>query len=182
MRVDAADLEGVILIRPDVREDSRGFFLESWHHDRYRAAGIDVEFVQDNHAQSRIGVLRGLHAQHPIDQGKLVRAIRGSIFDVAVDIRRGSSSFGSWFGVHLSTDNHQQIYIPPGFAHGYCVLSDVAEIEYKCTDYYSPENELTILWSDPDIGIEWPVDHPILSEKDAAAPTLKELGDRLPTS
>ncbi|MEE8527000.1 MAG: dTDP-4-dehydrorhamnose 3,5-epimerase [Gammaproteobacteria bacterium] len=180
MRVKPAQLADVLIIEPQSFEDERGFFFESWNRQRYAAAGIDVDFVQDNHARSVKGVLRGLHAQHPHDQGKLVRALNGEIFDVAVDIRKGSPAFGKWVGIELSATNRRQFFVPPGFAHGYCVLSTEADVEYKCTDYYSPDDEITIAWNDPDIGIEWPLTNPIVSSKDIDAQTLKDLAHRLP--
>ncbi len=180
MRVKPAQLADVLIIEPQSFEDDRGFFFESWNRQRYAAAGIDVDFVQDNHARSVKGVLRGLHAQHPHDQGKLVRALNGEIFDVAVDIRKGSPAFGKWVGIELSATNRRQFFVPPGFAHGYCVLSTEADVEYKCTDYYSPDDEITIAWNDPDIGIEWPLTNPIVSSKDIDAQTLKDLAHRLP--
>ncbi|HLJ11915.1 MAG TPA: dTDP-4-dehydrorhamnose 3,5-epimerase [Planctomycetaceae bacterium] len=160
------ELAGVVLIEPRVFEDARGFFMESFHKPRFAAAGIDVEFVQDNHSRSRQGVLRGLHYQIKHPQGKLVRAIRGKVFDVAVDLRRSSPGFGRWYGCELSESNRRQMYIPPGFAHGFCVTSDVAEVIYKCTEVYSPEDERTLLWNDPALGVDWPIASPTLSPKD----------------
>ena len=180
MRVEPAQLAGVLIIEPRSFDDKRGFFFESWHRQRYAAAGIDIDFVQDNHAHSANRVLRGLHAQHPHDQGKLVRVLNGEVFDVAVDIRKGSPAFGKWMGIDLSATNRRQLFIPPGFAHGYCVLSGEADIEYKCTDYYSPDDEITIAWNDPGIGIGWPLTNPVVSSRDAAARTLEDLIDRLP--
>jgi len=174
------ELPGVILIEPDVHRDPRGFFLESYHARKYGQGGVTESFVQDNHSFSKRGTLRGLHAQLTRPQGKLVRAIEGSVYDVAVDIRRGSPSFGSWMGVTLSGENFQQLYIPPGFAHGFCVTSEVAQIEYKCTDFYDPGGEISIAWNDPAIGIEWPIQEPSLSPRDERAPGLHELEDRLP--
>ncbi|MHC4846530.1 MAG: dTDP-4-dehydrorhamnose 3,5-epimerase [Planctomycetota bacterium] len=172
-------LSGVLIVEPDVHRDDRGFFLESYHREKYRAAGIDLDFVQDNHSKSERGTLRGLHAQWRKPQGKLVRVLAGEIFDVAVDARKGSPTFGQWVGATLSSDNHHQIWVPPGFVHGFCVTSDLAEVEYKCTDVYDPGGELGVIWNDPDIGIEWPVDQPLLSAKDAAAPRLKDVHDKL---
>jgi len=168
-------IPGLILIEPLVYEDSRGVFMELYRHELFRDAGIDAGFVQDNFARSTAGVLRGLHYQHPHGQGKLVFVPRGKIFDVAVDIRRGSPTFGQWYGCELSEENHRQFWIPEGFAHGYCVLSDSADVMYKCTDYYHPECEGTLLWNDPDIGIEWPVRKPLVSEKDVAGMRLKDV-------
>lgn len=174
------DLPGVLLIQPRVFKDDRGFFLETWHQGRWSEAGHDVSFVQDNHSQSREGTLRGLHCQLQQPQGKLVRCVRGAIFDVAVDIRVGSPRFGKWAAFELTEDNFRQVYIPEGFAHGFLVLSDVAEVEYKCTDFYHPASELSILWKDPDLAIPWPRQNPVLSEKDRQAPRLKDVMGRLP--
>jgi len=174
-------LPGVILVQPAVHGDPRGFFLETYHHEKYAAGGIGATFVQDNHSKSKGGTLRGLHAQldaHP--QGKLVRAVEGEIFDVAVDARRGSPTFGKWHGELLSADNFRQLYVPMGFLHGFCVLSDSAQVEYKCTDVYDPADELTVRWDDPEIGIDWPVGEPLLSDRDRTAPLLAEVMDRLP--
>ena len=180
MNILPTTLSGVFIIEPDVYRDERGWFLETYHADKYQDAGIPLSFVQDNCSSSVRGTLRGLHAQMSRPQGKLVRVIRGEIFDVAVDIRRGSPTFASWESVKLTADNFKQIYIPPGFAHGFCVLSDIAEVEYKCTDVYVPGDELTIAWNDPEIGIHWPLEFPILSPKDRAGQSLKELWDKLP--
>jgi len=153
MKFIETDIPGVIIIDPQVFRDDRGFFLESFHHKKYRAGGIDATFVQDNHSRSQRGTIRGLHAQFNQPQGKLVRVIEGEIFDVAVDIRRGSPTFGKWIGVRLSAENFRQVYIPPGFAHGFSVTSDVAQVEYKCTDFYDPLSEISIQWNDPDLAI-----------------------------
>ncbi len=177
MKVHATDLPGVLLVEPRVHRDHRGFFLETYHRAKYAEQGLDATFVQDNHSRSAAGILRGLHAQGRHPQGKLVRAVEGSIFDVAVDIRRGSPTFGHWVGFELSADDFRQLYVPPGFAHGFCVLSDAAQVEYKCTDFYAPGDELTVLWNDPEIGIDWPVAEPVLSDKDRNAPTLAELAE-----
>ncbi len=176
MRVTPTELDGVLVIEPKVFGDDRGFFLETYRRDRYREAGIPYEFVQDNHSRSNKGVLRGLHFQEPTPQGKLVRVVRGAIFDVAVDIRRGSPGFGRWTGVELTGDNHRQIWIPPGFAHGFLTLIDATHVSYKCTDYYAPQHERTLLWSDPGIGIVWPGLNaaPQLSANDAAGVLLSE--------
>ena len=168
-------LDGVLIIEPDVHRDARGFFLESWHQGKYREAGLPGTFVQDNHSRSVRGTLRGLHAQLERPQGKLVRAVRGEIFDVAVDIRPGSKSFGRWVSATLSEDNFRQIFVPKGFAHGFCVLSEIAEIEYKCTDFYDRTDEIGLRWNDPEIGIAWPLQNPTLSPKDAALPSLSEM-------
>jgi dTDP-4-dehydrorhamnose 3,5-epimerase len=173
-------LPGVLLVEPTVFRDERGFFLEVFHAGKFAAQGLDVAFVQDNHSLSRQGTLRGLHVQLPKSQGKLVRCTRGAVFDVAVDIRRGSPTFAGWFGIELSADNFRQLWVPPDFAHGFCVLSESAEIEYKCTELYDPAADVAIAWDDPAIGIAWPVGEPVLSPKDAAAKRLAELGDRLP--
>jgi len=170
------EIPDLILIEPRVFEDERGFFMEFYNLKDFNQSGIDAEFVQDNHSHSRKGVLRGLHYQlRPMEQGKLVRCVRGIIFDVAVDIRRGSPTYGEWVGVILSEENKNMLYIPPGFAHGFCVLSNEADVIYKVTNFYSPEHERGIIWNDPDIGIEWPIKDPILSERDSKLPTLKEV-------
>ena len=172
MKVTTCDLPGLLIIEPDVFGDNRGFFLESWSRQRYREAGLDFDFVQDNFSLSRRGTLRGLHFQNPLAQGKLVSVLQGEVFDVGVDIRRGSPTFGRWFGMTLSAENKRQFYLPPGFAHGFLVLSEMALFHYKCTDYYSPKDEQGFRWDDPDVGIKWPVENPILSQRDAAAPRL----------
>jgi dTDP-4-dehydrorhamnose 3,5-epimerase len=161
-------LAGVLIIEPSVFDDPRGFFFESYHADRYAVAGLPERFVQDNHSRSLPGTLRGLHYQLLHPQGKLIRVISGSVFDVAVDIRRGSPSFGRWVGTELSAANKRQLYIPPGFAHGFCVPDEVSELEYKCSDYYVPQDERGIVWNDPTLAIEWPVTSPLLSAKDRA--------------
>jgi len=173
-------LPGVLIIEPEVYRDERGWFLETYHAGKYQDGGIPLAFVQDNCSSSVRGTLRGLHAQTARPQGKLVRVTRGEIFDVAVDIRCGSPTFASWESVTLTAENFKQIYIPPGFAHGFCVLSDVAEVEYKCTNVYTPGDEISIAWNDKDIGIQWPLDSPILSSKDAAGQSLKALWNKLP--
>lgn len=180
MRFLATELPGVLLIEPDVHKDARGFFLETFHARRYAEGGVLGPFVQDNHSHSTRGTLRGLHAQLARPQGKLVRAVSGEMFDVAVDIRRGSPSFGRWVGTTLSGANFRQLYVPPGFAHGFCVLSDEVDVEYKCTAFYDAADEISLLWNDPELAIRWPSDAPILSEKDARARPLRELIDRLP--
>jgi len=181
MKILTTKLPGVLIIEPDVFRDERGWFLETYHAPKYQDGGIPLSFVQDNYSSSVRGTLRGLHAQMSRPQGKLVRVVRGEIFDVAVDIRRGSPTFASWESVLLSSDNFKQIYIPPGFAHGFCVLSDVAEVEYKCTDVYTPGDEIMIAWNDQQIGIQWPLESPILSHKDAAGQSLEALWDKLPS-
>jgi dTDP-4-dehydrorhamnose 3,5-epimerase len=180
MIVRATRLPGVLVIEPTVYQDERGFFLETFHHDRYREAGIATTFVQDNHSSSVRGTLRGLHLQRTRQQAKLVRALRGSVIDVAVDVRVGSPSFGQWVAETLSEDNFRQMFIPAGFAHGFCVLSDRADVAYKCSDYYAADDEMAVAWNDPAIGIDWPIEEPILSERDRRAPRLEDLHDRLP--
>jgi dTDP-4-dehydrorhamnose 3,5-epimerase len=183
MKVIETTIPGVLVIEPKVFGDERGWFLESWQARRYADRGVPAEMVQDNQAYSRHGVLRGLHIQHPHAQGKLVQVLRGEVFDVAVDVRRGSPSFGRWVGVALSGENRRQLWVPPGFAHGYCVTGEDALFTYKCTDYYHPENELSVAWDDPAIAIEWPLTgDPVLSQKDAGAPRLSEIpAQRLPS-
>jgi len=170
MHIQETSLHGAYIIEPDVFGDHRGFFKETWQRDRYEDQRVGADYVQDNISRSVRGTLRGLHYQMVQTQGKLVQAFSGRIFDVAVDMRRSSPTFGKWHGEILSSENHKQLYVPPGFAHGFCVLSDVAEVFYKCTDFYHPESERTLLWNDPDLGIEWPLAEmgvePILSEKD----------------
>ncbi|MDP6392021.1 MAG: dTDP-4-dehydrorhamnose 3,5-epimerase [Arenicellales bacterium] len=168
-------LDGVVVVEPKVFPDERGFFLESFNARHFAAAGLPTEFVQDNHSRSTRSVLRGLHYQYPAWQGKLVRSLLGEIFDVAVDIRRASPTFGQWFGTVLSADNKKQLYVPPGYAHGFCVLSDVAEMAYKCTALYEPADDAAVRWNDPQIGIDWPISSPVLSAKDNEAPMLKEI-------
>ncbi len=175
------ELPGVIVVEPTVHRDERGFLLESYHAQRYREGGIAVEFVQDNHSRSSRGTLRGLHAQTNQPQHKLVRVLLGEIYDVAVDVRRGSPTFGKHFAATLSADNFRQLFIPVGFVHGFAVTSEVAEVEYKCSDFYSPTSELGIAWNDPEIGIPWPIENPELSAKDREAPRLSEIDPkRLP--
>jgi dTDP-4-dehydrorhamnose 3,5-epimerase len=181
MKAVPTELPGVLIVEPDVFRDGRGYFLESYHHVKYAEAGIPGAFVQDNHSHSLRGTLRGLHAQVLKPQGKLVRAVDGEMFDVAVDARRGSPTFARWVGVVLSGENFRQLYIPPGFLHGFCVLSDRVHVEYKCTDVYSPGDELSVAWDDPQIGITWPVERPVLSAKDARAPRLADVLQRLPS-
>ena len=175
MKVSPTRLPGVLVFEPDSHGDDRGFFLETFHVDRYREhIGVSHTFVQDNHSRSSRGVLRGLHAQREHPQGKLVRVSRGEVFDVAVDIDPKSPTFGQWVGERLSDSNHRQLWIPPGYAHGFVVLSETADFEYKCTDYYHPADEIGVRWDDPDIGIDWPISDPVLSAKDAALPRLRE--------
>jgi len=167
-------LADVLILEPKVFGDARGFFFESFNaHDFAQATGVQAEFVQDNHSKSRQGVLRGLHYQISHPQGKLVRVTQGEVFDVAVDLRRSSPGFGRWVGVHLSADNHRQLWVPPGFAHGFVVLSETAEFLYKTTDYWYPEHERSLRWNDPALAIDWPLQgEPLLAAKDAQAPTL----------
>ena len=174
MNVQRCQLEGLLIIEPKVFGDARGFFLESWNRDRYRAAGLDADFVQDNISFSRRGILRGLHFHNPKPQGKLLQVLLGEVFDVAVDIRRSSPTFGKWYGLVLSAENKRQFYVPPGFAHGFVVLSETALFQYKCTEFYAPKDEMAIRWDDPDIGIEWPLSEPLLSERDAKGLRLGE--------
>ena len=176
MNVVQTKLDGCVIIEPKVFGDDRGFFLETFQAERYaQQAEITLPFVQDNHSRSSIGVLRGLHYQKKKPQGKLVRVVRGAVFDVAVDIRKGSRTFGQWEGIVLSEDNKKQFWVPPGFAHGFLLLSETADFEYKCTDYYDPSDEGVILWSDSDLHITWPMDNPKLSDKDANAENLADL-------
>ena len=175
MTVQEFELPGLLLFTPDVYGDDRGFFLETWNAERYREHGLDVDFVQDNVSYSTHGVLRGLHYQDPHPQGKLVMVLRGEIFDVAVDIHEDSATFAEWQGVTLSGENRQQLYVPPGYAHGFVVTGEEALVHYKCTDFYHPEAEGTIRWDDPAIGVDWPVEEPILSEKDAAGNLIEKV-------
>ncbi len=183
MKITESALPGVLLLAPKVHGDARGFFMETWRESLLQEAGVDVRFVQDNHSRSQRGVLRGLHYQLVQPQGKLVRVSRGAVFDVAVDVRVGSPHFGRWYGVVLDDVDHRMMYVPPGFAHGFCVLSDTADFLYKCTDYYHPTSEQGVAWNDPDIGIVWPDMgvEPTLSHKDQATPRLRDQPhDRLP--
>ena len=176
MNIVQTSLQDCVIIEPKVFGDERGFFLETFHTSRYAdLAGISLPFVQDNYSRSAKGVLRGLHFQKTKLQGKLVSVVRGEVYDVAVDIRKGSSTFGQWVGVILSEENKKQLWVPPGFAHGFVVLSEIADFEYKCTDYYDPSDEGSILWNDPDLAISWPVENPILSDKDINANKLADL-------
>ena len=180
MKVLPTRLPGVMIVEPDVYRDARGYFFETFHAQKYAEGSIPGPFVQENSSHSMRGILRGLHAQVIRPQGKLVRASSGEIFDVAVDIRQNSPTFATWVGVRLSSRNFLQLYIPPGFAHGFCVLSDVAELEYKCTDFYEPSGEITVCWNDPIIRIDWPIESPVLSTKDRTAPNLDQVTDKLP--
>jgi len=181
MKVEAATIPGLLIIEPTVHGDDRGFFMESYSRDRYAAAGIPDEFVQDNVSLSSKGILRGLHLQRPNDQGKLCFVLEGEVFDVAVDVRVGSPTFGQWEGVTLSSENKRQLYIPPGFAHGFCVISEWAMFSYKCTDFYAAPSEIGIAWDDPEIGIDWPIESPQLSDKDQQNRPLRDIpADSLP--
>jgi len=176
MQVHTTPLSEVRLIEPKVFGDQRGHFFETWHSQRYAEHGVPRAFVQDNVSRSQRGILRGLHLQEPFGQGKLVQVLDGEVFDVAVDVRVGSPTFGRWFAARLSADNHKQLYIPEGFAHGFCVLSDSALLHYKCTELYHPEAELSVAWDDPELGIAWPLTTPpILSVKDAKALRLRDI-------
>ena len=175
IKVTKTDIDGLIIIEPTVHGDNRGYFMETYNENDMKEAGVDVRFVQDNQSMSKKGVLRGLHFQKQFPQGKLVRVIRGAVFDVALDLRKDSPTFGKWHGVELSAENKKQFYLPPGFAHGFLVLSDEAEFCYKATDFYHPNDEGGIAWNDPEIGVEWPeIDEILLSEKDKVNMTLKE--------
>ena len=179
MRVVSTDLPGVLILEPVVHRDARGFFLETYNIASFAAAGLDVSFVQDNHSSSVRDTLRGLHAQRTKPQGKLVRVIQGEIWDVAVDLRPDQSTFGKWTATTLSSENFRQMYIPPGFAHGFCVLSPTAQVEYKCTALYDPSDEIGVAFDDPDIAIPWPVASPVLSERDKRLPRLADVRARL---
>lgn len=174
MKVQPTELPGVLLLEPRVFGDSRGFFVETFHAQRYTDAGIPGPFVQDNLSRSVRGTLRGLHFQEPNGQGKLVQVLAGAVWDVVVDVRKGSPTFGRWMAAELSSGNKWQLWIPPGFAHGFCVLSDSADFFYKCTSLYAPESERSVAWDDPDLAIPWPVKEPLLSVKDQRAPRLKD--------
>ena len=174
MQVTATGHPEILLIEPDVFPDARGFFMESFHARKYAAHGIPERFVQDNQSRSTRGVLRGLHYQLEHPQGKLIRVVSGEVFDVAVDIRKDSPHFGQWVGITLSAENQQQLYVPPGFAHGFCTLSEQADFLYKCTDFYAPGDEYGIAWNDPDIGIDWPDMDYLLSDKDRDFPLLRD--------
>lgn len=181
MRINATPLPGVLIVHPPLFRDDRGYFLEVWRHDRFQAAGIPDVFVQDNQSRSAAGTLRGLHWQWRKPQAKLVRVISGRIFDVVVDVRRGSPHFGRWFGLQMAAEDFTSLYVPVGFAHGFCVLSDTAEVAYKCSDVYDPGGETGLLWNDPAVGIEWPVASPLLSARDRQHPPLDPArGDLLP--
>jgi dTDP-4-dehydrorhamnose 3,5-epimerase len=174
VRVEPTSLPGVMIVEPRVFADPRGFFMETYQKARFEEAGLAHEFVQDNQSHSIRGTLRGLHYQIQHPQGKLVRVVRGEVFDVAVDLRRSRPTFGRWIGIYLSEENKRQLYIPPGFAHGFCVISEEADFFYKCTDYYHPESERTVLWNDAALGIDWPVREPLVSDKDRQGAPLSE--------
>ena len=176
MKVTESGIKGVFIIEPDVYEDDRGFFMETFHNERYRKLlGINLDFVQDNISRSSKNVLRGMHFQKNYPQGKIVKASRGEILDVVVDLRKGSPTYGTWESFRLSEKNKLQVWIPPGFAHGFLVMSDSADFEYKCTEYYHPEDELCLMWNDPEVAIDWTINDPILSEKDKKGLSLKDL-------
>lgn len=174
MIIETTPLPGLLRVQPDVFGDERGFFQETWHQRRYAEVGLDRQFVQDNLSWSRRGILRGLHFQNPGPQGKLVYVLQGEVFDVAVDVRADSPTFGQWYGETLSAENHRQLFVPEGFAHGFCVTSETALFAYKCTGFYDPGSEHSLLWNDPDIGIRWPLEQPELSPKDRQG---RPLGD-----
>jgi dTDP-4-dehydrorhamnose 3,5-epimerase len=181
MKVTPLELPEVLLIEPKLMGDARGYFAETWQERRYAEAGIKERFVQDNLSRSRHGILRGLHLQHPNDQGKLVYVLEGEVFDVAVDVRVGSPTFGRWVSQRLTSADHRQMYVPPGFAHGFCVISETALFAYKCTDLYSPAHELGVVWNDPALAIPWPVAEPLVSDKDRNHPKLAQIDrNRLP--
>lgn len=173
-------LEGLSLIEPEVHGDDRGFFVETFSLDAWKAMGVETEFVQHNHSRSGKGILRGLHFQTSPGQAKLIRCPRGSIFDVAVDLRRGSATYGEWEGYVLDDEKHRQLFVPAGFAHGFCVISDLADVSYLVSSLYDPETEAGIRWNDPEVGVEWPVDEPLLSQRDVGAPLLSEIAGDLP--
>lgn len=179
MKIIPTNLKDVVIIEPHVFADPRGFFMETYHFDRYRKAGIDCTFVQDNLSYSIKGTLRGLHYQIRYPQAKLVSVVSGDIYDVVVDIRKGSPAFGKWVGIYLSARDKRQLFIPEGYAHGFCVTSDTALFSYKCSNFYNPDDEGGILWSDPDIAIDWPTEAPIVSDKDRHLPRLVDLTDEL---
>ena len=176
MKVTESGIKGVFIIEPDVYEDDRGFFMETFHNERYRKLlGINLDFVQDNISRSSKNVLRGMHFQKNYPQGKIVKASRGEILDVVVDLRKDSPTYGTWESFRLSEKNKLQVWIPPGFAHGFLVMSDSADFEYNCTEYYHPEDEHCLMWNDPEVAIDWPINDPILSEKDKKGLSLKDL-------
>jgi dTDP-4-dehydrorhamnose 3,5-epimerase len=174
------EIEGLVLVEPEVHGDERGFLVETYSSEAWRELGIDSEFVQDNHSRSGANILRGLHFQTVPGQAKLVRCLRGRIWDVAVDLRRGSPSYGRWEGHELDDERHRQLYVPVGFAHGFCVLTDVADVHYRLSSYYDPATEAGFAWDDPDVAVEWPLAEPRVSERDRTAPRLAEITDELP--
>jgi dTDP-4-dehydrorhamnose 3,5-epimerase len=180
MKSLSTKLPGVVLLEPDVHGDDRGFMVETYRRDRWPELGVDVEFVQHNHSRSARGTLRGLHFQTEPGQAKLVRCPRGRIFDVAVDLRRGSPTYGQWEGHELDDERHRQLFVPAGFGHGFAVLSEEADVSYLLSSVYDPATEAGIAWDDPDVGVEWPLDEPLLSERDKAAPRLAEVAETLP--
>ncbi len=183
LRVEKTPVAGLVIVEPEVHADARGYFMESYNRREFRAAGIDVDFVQDNQARSVRGTLRGLHFQKTHPQAKLVRVLSGRVFDAAVDLRESSPTFGRWHGITLDEESHRQFFVPAGFAHGYLVLSDTAVFAYKCSDFYHPEDEGGLRWDDPDVGIQWPLEgiaKPLLSEKDRRMPAFKDLEFRYP--
>jgi dTDP-4-dehydrorhamnose 3,5-epimerase len=175
MNVITCDIPGLVVIEPRVFGDARGYFMETWNQQRYHDAGLDWNFVQDNISFSRRGILRGLHFQNPKGQGKLVFALQGEVFDVAVDLRKSSPTFGRWHGLTLSAENRRQFFVPAGFAHGFAVLSETAMFAYKCTEFYNPQNEMSLLWNDPEVGVQWPLAAPQLSEKDLRGVRLRDI-------
>jgi len=175
LKIAKTELDGLLLVQPSVFRDERGYFFESWSRERYGQGGIETDFVQDNVSFSSRGVLRGMHFQNPVPQAKLVSVLQGAVFDVAVDLRRASPTFARWFGVELSAENNRQLYIPEGFAHGFVVLSDTAIFSYRCSGYYSPAQERSLRWDDPEIGIRWPVGEVMVSPRDADAPLLADI-------
>lgn len=179
IKFNTTSLPGVILIEPQVFEDPRGFFMETFHKKKYAVEGIDRVFVQDNHSHSKQGTLRGLHYQLRHAQGKLIYVVAGEVFDVAVDIRCGAPTFGKWSGTYISAENKRQLYIPEGFAHGFSVLSETADVIYKCTDFYTPGDEYGIFWADPTIDIDWKIESPVLSKKDSQNPELNQVAEEL---
>lgn len=180
MKFITTELDGVLIVEPDVYRDARGFLLESYQQRKYMEGGVRAVFVQDNHSLSRRGTIRGLHTRRRRPQAKLIRVVRGAIFDVVVDVRKGSPTFCRWSGIELSADNFLQCYVPAGYAHGFCVRSEVAEVEYKCSEFYDPDDELTIMWNDPAIGVKWPTEEPLVSAKDSQARPLDQLAEFLP--
>ena len=175
----ATAIPGVVMVEPTVHRDERGFFVETYHEPRYQENGIPERFVQDNHSRSTRGILRGLHAQSHRPQGKLVRCIEGAIWDVAVDVRKGSPAYGRHVGCELTAENFRQLYVPPGLLHGFCVLSEIAQVEYKCTAVYDASSDFSVRWDDPELAIPWPIERPLLSDKDRNAPLLREVQERL---